>query len=214
MTRTPEELIPTRRSLLDRLRNWDDQASWKDFFETYWKLIYGVGRKAGLTDAEAQDVVQETIISVARQMPDFRYDPALGSFKAWLMRLTRWRITDHFRKKQYGRDGRRFLREQAMDHSQLESLALENPAELVGFDLEAAWNEEWEKQLFESALAKVRQEINPIQFQMFHLHVCKNIPARQVAGRLGAKLPEVYFAKYKVSAAIKKKIRKMQDQML
>jgi RNA polymerase sigma-70 factor (ECF subfamily) len=209
MTYTPEELIPTRRSLLVRLRNWDDQASWKDFFETYWKLIYGVARKAGLTDAEAQDAVQETIISVARQMPDFRYDSALGSFKTWLMRLTRWRITDHFRKKQYERDGRRFPRELAMDHSQLEGLA-----DLGGFDMEYAWNEEWQKQLFDSALARVRGRTNPIQFQMFHMHVCKSVPARQVAERLGVKLAEVYFAKYKVGAAIKKEIKKMQDRML
>jgi RNA polymerase sigma-70 factor (ECF subfamily) len=214
MTTIPEELIPTRRSLLERLRNWDDQASWKEFFETYWRLIYGVARKAGLTDPEAQDVVQETIISVARQMPDFRYDPALGSFKAWLMRLTRWRITDHFRKKQYERDGRRFPREQAVDHAQLESLGQEHAAGLGGFDLEAAWNEEWEKQLFEGALAKVRQSTNPIHFQMFHLHVCKSMPARQVARRLSVKLAEVYFAKYKVSTAVRKEIQRMQDRML
>jgi len=209
MSYTPAELIPTRRSLLVRLRNWDDQASWKDFFETYWKLIYAVARKAGLTDAEAQDAVQETIISVARQMPDFRYDSALGSFKAWLMRLTRWRIADHFRKKQYERDGQRFPRELAMDHSQLEDLA-----DLGGFDMESAWNEEWQRQLFESALARVRGQTNPIQFQMFQMHACKNVPARQVAERLGVKLAEVYFAKYKVRAAIKKEIKKMQDRML
>src|SRR5436190_12630360 len=134
MATTPQEIIPTRQSLLDRLKDWHDDSSWKDFFDTYWSLIYGVARKAGLSDAEAQDVVQETIISVARQMPDFRYDPALGSFKAWLMRLARWRITDHFRKKQYERNGQRFPREQAMDHSQLEDVA-----ELREFDLESAW---------------------------------------------------------------------------
>ena len=115
MPDNPDELIPTRRSLLDRLRNWDDQASWKDFFETYWKLIYGVARKAGLSDAEAQDVVQESIFSVARYIPDFRYDPALGSFKSWLMRLTRCRIADHFRKRQFEREGKKFSREQTMD---------------------------------------------------------------------------------------------------
>ena len=47
-----------------------------------WKLIYGVARKAGLTDVEAQDVVQETMASVAKHMPTFKYDPVIGSFKA------------------------------------------------------------------------------------------------------------------------------------
>src|SRR6266853_3603253 len=94
----PDELIPTRQSLLSRLKDWNDQDSWKEFFDTYWKLVYGVAIKAGLTDAEAQDVVQETVLSVAKRMPDFQYDPAVGSFKNWLLVITRRRINDHFRK--------------------------------------------------------------------------------------------------------------------
>ena len=53
-----DEFLPTRKSLLTRLKNWDDQDGWREFFDTYWKLIYSVGRKAGFTDAEAQDLVQ------------------------------------------------------------------------------------------------------------------------------------------------------------
>ena len=203
------DLIPTRRSLLLRLRNWDDHASWKEFFETYWKLIYSVARKAGLTDVEAQDVVQETIISVSRKMPDFNYDPALGSFKAWLMQATRWRITDHFRKKQYEREGRRYPREEARDSQWIDEQ--ENPG---GFNLESAWNEEWTKHVLEAALAKVRQSSNPRQFQMFHMHVCRSMAARQVAARLGVKLAEVYFAKYKIGAAVKSEISRMEERMV
>src|SRR6516225_6696526 len=94
----PPDSLPTRRSLLSRLRNLGDDASWRTFFDTYWLLIYNVARKSGLTDADAQDVVQETIIAVARKMPEFRYDPAKGSFKNWLLLITRRRIHDHLRK--------------------------------------------------------------------------------------------------------------------
>ena len=207
MTTPREELIPTRRSLLKRLKNWEDQTSWKDFFDTYWKLIYGVARKAGLTDAEAQDVVQETIICVSRKMPGFDYDPAIGSFKGWLMRLTRWRITDHFRSRQYERAGERHPREELVDAALLDRMVDAN-----GFDVESAWNEEWKKQVFETALGKVRQRANPRQFQVFYLHVCKNIPARQVAQRLDVKLPEVYFAKYKISALLRKQIKLLENR--
>src|SRR4051794_13754244 len=79
------DFIPTRESLLSRLKDWEDQASWKDFFDTYWRLIYNLARKAGLSDAEAQDVVQETILSVARNIEGFRYDPAVCSFKSWML---------------------------------------------------------------------------------------------------------------------------------
>src|SRR5438876_10723498 len=99
MKEPANKLIPTRASLLARLKDWQDQSSWREFFDIYWKLIYGVARKAGLNDAEAQDVVQETMASVAKHMPTFKYDPAVGSFKAWLLKMTRWRITDQLRKR-------------------------------------------------------------------------------------------------------------------
>ena len=93
------DFIPTRRSLLSRLKNWDDQESWQEFFDTYGRLVYGVAVKAGLSDAEAQDVVQETIIIVARKLAGFKYDPALGSFKSWLMLITRRRIEKQLKKR-------------------------------------------------------------------------------------------------------------------
>ena len=83
-------LLPTRRSLLSRLRDWQDQTSWRDFFDTYWRLIYNVARKCGLADAEAQDVVQNTFIYLSRRMPNFRYDRQRGSFKSWLRVVTRF----------------------------------------------------------------------------------------------------------------------------
>ena len=66
MALTAHDLNPTRYSLLSRLQNWDDQDSWRDFFDTYWRLIYSVAIKSGLTENEAQEVVQETVIAVAR----------------------------------------------------------------------------------------------------------------------------------------------------
>src|SRR5947209_7230393 len=84
--------IATRETLLQRLKGIDDHASWQDFFDTYWRLIYSVAIKAGLSQDEAHDVVQDTIISVARNMPGFHYEPAKCTFKTWLLNLTRWRI--------------------------------------------------------------------------------------------------------------------------
>lgn len=201
--------VYTRQSLLERLKDWDDSASWRDFFETYWKLIFSVARRAGLNETEAEDVVQETIIAVARKMPAFHYDPAVGSFKGWLMRLTRWRITDHLRRKTYRVDGERKSREQPIDGEWLE-----NQPDLGGVDLDSVWESEWKAQLLEAAINRVRERANAHQFQMFHLHVCQGLPARDVAERLEVKLPEVYFAKYKLSAAVKREMKRLEKTML
>ena len=79
-----DPFLPTRQSLLSRLKDWDNHESWQDFFDTYWRLIYGLAVKSGLSNTEAEDVVQEVLLAVAKEMPDFKYDPARGSFKGWL----------------------------------------------------------------------------------------------------------------------------------
>src|SRR6266536_351755 len=88
-----DSLLPTRQSLLSRLSDWQDHDGWREFFDTNWRLIYRVARQAGLNDATAQDVVQNNFIYLARRLPTFRYDPARGSFKSWLRRVTRSRIS-------------------------------------------------------------------------------------------------------------------------
>jgi DNA-directed RNA polymerase specialized sigma24 family protein len=100
---TSDSSLETRRSLLSRLRDVRDAPNWQVFFDLYWRLLYNVARRADLNDTDAQDVVQDTLVAVAREIPGFRYDPERGSFKQWLATLTRRRVHDHLRKQGGGR---------------------------------------------------------------------------------------------------------------
>ena len=202
------EYLPTRESLLSRLRNWDDETSWKEFFETYWKMIYRVARRSGFGDAEAQDIVQETIISVAKALPQFKYDPSRGSFKSWLLKLTRSRITDHFRRKHYHRAGQQLPREESLSSSVLAEQAGPEAA-----DLDKLWDEEWRQNIMNNAIERVKLLVSPRRYQMFHSHVVQGVSARQVAERLNANLAEVYISKYKVSALLKKQIKDLEKSL-
>src|ERR1043166_4732639 len=65
------------------------------------RIFFGkptLARKSGLSEEDSQDVVQDTVISVARRMPEFCYEPAKGSFKQWLLLITRRRIHDRLRR--------------------------------------------------------------------------------------------------------------------
>ena len=208
MTADADDYLPTRQSLLERLKNLEDQKSWQTFFDQYWKLIYGVARRSGLSDAEAQDVVQETIITVSRKIQGFAYDPAYGSFKGWLKRLTQWRITDYLRKKQYQSHGKRMPKEEPMSTSLVDRL--EDPA---GREIEKAWDEEWKNNLLEAAMASVKQRVSPRHYQIFYFHACRKLPAKQVAERLGVKLSEVYLAGYKVSALVRREVRALERRI-
>jgi RNA polymerase sigma factor (sigma-70 family) len=199
-----EDLIPTRATLLNRLHDLDDQSSWREFFEIYWRLIYNVARRAGFRDAAAQDIVSETLVTVVRQMKEFHHKPEIGSFKNWLLNITRSRIIDALRRKHTRQDGNFVLREERLDTPVIEALP-------TASGLEAIWDKEWHTHLLDTAMEKVKQLTDARQIQMFDLHVVKNVPALQVARRLGAKLPEVYFAKYKISALLRKEITRLEN---
>ena len=197
--------IPTRWSLISRLKDWDDRESWKDFFDTYWKLIYGVAIKAGLSDAEAEEVVQETVITVAKKIGDFKADPAHGSFKGWLLKITQWRIGDQFRKRlPLVRRGAR----------RSETTSQTGTAERVpdprGFSLESIWDQEWEKNLVDAALERVKKCVSAKQYQMYYLNTVKKMPVRTVAKTLGVNAAQVYLAKHRVGSVLKGEIKSLE----
>ena len=203
-----EELIPTRDSLLSRLKDWSDDESWRDFFSTYWKLVYGVALKAGLTEQEAEEVVQETVITVARRIPEFNYDPAVCSFKTWLLNLTRWRIVDQLRKRKPDGSAARFRPDSTARTATVERVA--DPASL---DLDAVWDREWEHQILEAAIQRVKRNVNPEHYQIFHLCVFKEWPVKKVAGELDVSAAQVYLARHRVGALLKKEVKAMEKRM-
>src|SRR6266478_4162847 len=91
--------LETRPSLLQRLKSGDNPQSWQEFYRTYGGLIRFFAEKAGLTADEAEEVLQETAIGVARRLPEFVYDPKVCRFKSWLLNLTRWRIQNQIKKR-------------------------------------------------------------------------------------------------------------------
>lgn len=203
--RNPDELLPTRRSLIDRLRDLDDQASWRQFFEMYWKLIYGAAIRAGLSDQEAEDAVQETVIGVARKMEDFKYDPAVCSFKGWLMHVTRCRIADQFRRRR----SRNVPFADASSTSSTEpSLKIADPK---GDYLDVIWEEEWQKNIVDVAIQRIRDNVRPEHFQIFHLHAVKGLGVRDVAKLTGASLPKVYVTYHRLAKLVKAEVQRLEQ---
>ncbi len=210
MTNDPtRELIPTRSSLLSRLKDWEDAQGWREFFDTYWKLIYNTAIRAGLSDAEAQDVVQDTILSVAKKMRDFKYDAAQGSFKGWLLQLTRWRILNQFKKRSPGQP----FDASVSDGTSLISI-VENLADPASVDMTDYWEQEWQRNLVDAAIQKTKEKTSPKQYEIFHLHVVKKLPAAEVAATLNVNLARVYLAKHRVSALVKKEVRRLEKEMI
>jgi RNA polymerase sigma factor (sigma-70 family) len=152
-------------------------------------------------------VVQETIVSLATSIKDCRYDAAHGSFKSWLLTITRRRIVDHFRRAQA-----RPVSAALPEDSSLTPLVnrISDPGSM---NWESLWDEEWEKNLMDAALANVKRRVKPFQYQLFDCLVFKGWPVSEIKQKLRVSMHQVYFAKAKISRMVEKEITRLRKEL-
>jgi RNA polymerase sigma factor (sigma-70 family) len=201
-----DRFLPTRRSLLSRLKSWEQEDSWREFFDTYWRLIYDVAVKSGLGEHEAEDVVQETIVGVAKQLKNFSYDPSLGTFKGWLLQITRRRIADQMRKRYRAGD----VGKLDPDHPEIaeEISRISDDASMI----DRIWDKEWEEHLQSTAIERIKRRVKPEQFQMFDFYVLKGWPVAEAARALGVSVTQVYLARHRIGAMLKKELKYLGER--
>jgi RNA polymerase sigma-70 factor (ECF subfamily) len=204
-----DSLLPTRQSLLTRLRDLQDQEGWREFFDTYWRLIYNVARQSGLGDLAAQEVVQSTFIYLARRMPKFRYDPARGSFKSWLRVVTRSRISVYRRTE---KAGEQFIREPLPDADKDDGSPIEQWPDPAADALDELWQREWEENLLSAAYRRVRSKVSSRQLLIFRLATTDDLSLTQVAKKLGVSLAQVYLARHRVGKLLKAEVQRLRRE--
>mgnify|MGYP002843362427 FL=1 len=198
-------LLETRSSLIQRLKATINGESWEEFFHTYWELIYNVARRAGLSEADAQDIVQETILKVHNSLDRFEYNRKRGTFKGWLRTVTRSRLNDFFKKQQ-----RRPALNQPLEEAADELQNLEDPE---GPEIEKIWDEEWNRNLIQAALSRTKKLSSPKQFQIFKCHYIDEWTVRETCRTLGVNAAQVYMAKQRVGKIFREAVETLQEQV-
>jgi RNA polymerase sigma factor (sigma-70 family) len=209
MSVAANDSIATRETLLKRLKDCEDHSSWQQFYDTYRNLIFSFALKAGLSESEAEDVVQETVIGVARNLPEFEYDPARCSFKTWLLNQTVWRIKDQLRKR-LPANPRTDARIEDRDRTATTERVADSSAE----EWEARWEADWKKTVLTAALRRVKAEANLKDCQMFELSVIRQWAPREVARALGVSVARVYLAKHRLAPLVKKHVEQLEKQSI
>ena len=201
------KFLATRSSLLGRMKNEEDQQSWLEFYNTYWKLIYNVARKSGLKDPDAQDVVQETVLTVLRKIKEFEYNRDKGSFKGWLKVVTRSRIMDHWRKCS------RQPEKNTNQGTESETSGLdESIPDPEGFELEKIWEQEWLSNIHSIALDRVKQQVSAQQFQIFDCYVLKEWSVEEIKSKLHFSSGQIYMAKHRVGKLFKQELQLLIEE--
>jgi RNA polymerase sigma-70 factor, ECF subfamily len=78
-------------SLLERLRQPENQGAWRRFVKLYTPLLYYWAKRTGFEQQEADDLVQEVFTHLVQEMPKFHYDGS-RTFRGWLhtVAINKW----------------------------------------------------------------------------------------------------------------------------
>lgn len=194
--------------MLVRLRDVEDRASWQEFYERYSSLIYGRARNASLTHSEAEEVLQDAVIAVAKRMPGFRYDPAVCAFKTWLFQIVSRRIADQFRKR------RRADRLLEPFPENAEDLPVESATDPKSIEPDPAWEREWEEHLLKAALDRLRHRVKAKHFQIYNYHVMQDHTAMDTARHLQTNVATVYIVKHRLTKQLAEEVRRLREWTL
>jgi RNA polymerase sigma-70 factor (ECF subfamily) len=194
--------LRTSASLLGRLQQAPaDQEAWGKFVERYGPRVHAWCRCWRLQEADAQDVAQDVLLTLARKMHSFRYDPAKGSFRGWLKTLTRhaWDDFLHTRRRPGAGSG---------DSQVVEVLQTVEARD----DLAARLEAEFDRELLDEAMARVRQRVQPHTWQAFHLLAVEGLSGAEAAERLGIKVATAFVARSKVQQMIQDELRRLEGE--
>jgi RNA polymerase sigma factor (sigma-70 family) len=187
----------TKPSLLLRIRDAGDSASWNEFADIYGPIIRSYCRRRGLQPTDADDVVQEILVQVARSIGTFEYDPGRGRFRDWLGTVTRNKITRFFESK--GREGSAIGNDKS---AQLEASA-EDPE----------WSANLHARILEVALVRIRVDFEPSTWDAFERIWCVGLPAPEVARTLAMTIDAVYAAKSRVLRRLREEVLSLADDL-
>ena len=193
--------LPTSKSLLARARDCSDRAAWHRLTELYSPLIEKWVRCHVAQRADAEDVVQEVLTTLVRELPRFDHNQRSGAFRAWLRLITVHRLRAYWER----RDSRPVA---TGGPDQQEALAqLADPTSA----LSQAWDEEHDRHVTKTLLESIRLEFQPATWQAFERQVQDGHPASNVARELGLSENAVLIAKSRVLKRLREKAAGLVD---
>ncbi len=184
----------TRPSLLTSLSNGPDgQVAWREFFERYAPAIYRVARIRGLSDDDADDLVQQTMISILSHIGDFEYNRCRGQFRNWVRTIAENKIKENARKRKPPMASGKSLADCDDD----------------GPSLDEIWEEEWRLQDMLWSIDQVAKDVSPRRMEAFRQYALGGVPAETVAKNTEMTVGHVYVTRHLVLNKIRQKIAEL-----
>jgi len=177
----------TSESLLKRVRDGGDAASWREFNALYSPLLVRYARCRGLRRSDAQDIAQECMGILVKVMPQFDYDRRRGRFKSYLRTLANNAIANRFRRR----------RPRLARTGELTGMANDDPT------AQAAWETAWRREHLAYCLKRVETRFSSETLEAFRQHVLNERPVAEVCASLNMTANQVYLAKSRVTRRLR-----------
>jgi RNA polymerase sigma-70 factor (ECF subfamily) len=190
----------TRVSLLLRLPSAADAQAWHEFVSIYEPFIYQFGRRSGLQDADALELVQNVMLAVAKAIGRWQPDADRGKFRTWLLRIAQNQLIDaaaRFRRQAVAKGGT----------SMLDLLAAHPARDFWSSDQVRVLHR---KELFRWAADRVKDTVKQATWQAFWMTSILDQPVEEVARRLHLSVGAVYIARSRVLAKLREEITKWE----
>ncbi len=192
----------TSLSLLDRARNDPHDGSWERLVDLYTPLVRGWLMRMGVQPADADDLVQEILLAVLRELPNFRHSGRTGAFRSWLRTILSYRARDFWRSARY----RPSATGGTSWAERLEQLVDERS------DASREWDLEHDRHVMARLLEQVRPRFEPKTWEAFRRQVFDGQRADAVAADLGMSLNSVYVARSRVLSTLRREAAGLIDE--
>ena len=192
----------TRFSLIARIKDPADSVAWRTFVEIYSPFVYCIGRRYGLQDADACDLVQEVLREVAVSIRRFEATAAAGKFRGWISLITRRTLSRMLKREQ------RVIATGSGDTVQMMALS-QHPAEEND-----PWENEHRQYVFRWVADQVRENVSDTTWEAFWLTAIQREPPQTAADKLGMTVGSVYIAKSRVQSRLREKLLQLGDEVL
>lgn len=190
----------TRGSLLIRLRDAQNHAAWREFVELYQPVIYRLCRRRGVRHSDAEDLVQQVLILVARAVDRFDASSERGTFRGWLYRISHNVIVNFL-----SRDLPKNRATGGDDNPVLSGAVEKENSSLVRMEVR--------RQLFREAAQRAREEFEESTFRAFWLTAVEDISIEDAATQLNKSTGAIYAARSRVLKRLRDIVQDLEREI-
>jgi RNA polymerase sigma-70 factor, ECF subfamily len=194
-------MAETSATLLERLIDRSDSLAWRRLVDVYSPLIDGWLRRHGVPADDAEDLTQEVLEVVVREVSRFQHNGRVGAFRTWLRTITINCLRQSWRSR----------RSQVQSSGSPDITGMLNQLEDPASDLSRLWDREHDQHVLKRLLELIEPEFQPATWRAFRRQAIDGVPAETVATELGMTVNAVLISKSRVLSHLRRNAQGLVD---